>query len=153
MLDLYVEGTQPDQKEPGRVVARFRLYSVVCGPSTPLNRAGHQDAPAGRLRAGSQVETGRPGPRPGRATQTREDPVRALHHDGRRMVDLPDLTLTDALAIWGAITGSVGATTGTVALVDRLRERPSLVLMSNVTIFGHEHELELTAINRAGGPP
>jgi hypothetical protein len=35
------------------------------------------------------------------------------------MVDLPDLTLTDALAIWGAITGGV-------VLVDRLRERRSL---------------------------
>jgi len=61
------------------------------------------------------------------------------------MVDLPDLTLTDALAIWGAITGSV-------VLVDRLREPPSLVLRSNRTIYGHEHKLDMTAINQGRRP-
>jgi hypothetical protein len=58
---------------------------------------------------------------------------------------MPEVTLTDALAVWGGITGSV-------ALFNTLRERPRLVLFTNLNYFGSERELECTTINEGRRP-
>jgi hypothetical protein len=64
-----------------------------------------------------------------------------------------DVSVSDhTLALWGAITGTVGSIGGGVALFNLLRERPRLELLLYTQMLGSKRELVMTAVNHGRRP-
>ena len=64
-----------------------------------------------------------------------------------------DVSMSDhTLAVWGAVTGTVGRLGGGIALFNQLRERPRLRLLVYTQMRGAERELVMTVVNHGRRP-
>jgi hypothetical protein len=66
---------------------------------------------------------------------------------------MPDVSLSvETLAIWGALFGTIGSLSGAIALVNFLRDRPHLRLLTMVQMLGHDREFVMTVVNEGRRP-